>query len=234
MTTAAAHELRVSEIFESVQGEGASAGLPAIFVRLARCNLRCSWCDTPYSWDWQRYRYEDEVRRMSVGEVADAVRASGAPRLIVTGGEPMLQAAAVAALLERLPAELAVEVETNGTVRPEPPLATRVDQWNVSPKLASGGDPARRRLKPDALASLLATGRAWLKLVLESEREVPELEALLTLTAWPRERVLIMPQARTREELAERAPVIERLARELGVGVSPRLHIERWGGERGR
>ena len=55
-------KLKLSEVFESIQGEGPSAGLPCVFVRLATCNLHCSYCDTKYTWDWQNYDYEREVR----------------------------------------------------------------------------------------------------------------------------------------------------------------------------
>src|SRR4051794_41183262 len=65
--------LKISEIFESLQGEGVSIGAPCIFVRLAQCNLHCTWCDTKYTWDFERYRYEDEVREQPVAEVAQIV-----------------------------------------------------------------------------------------------------------------------------------------------------------------
>jgi hypothetical protein len=108
-----------------------------------------------------------------------------------------------------------------------------VNQWNVSPKLENSGEPADRRLQTTAMRALLATGRAWLKLVVESPDDMVEGAALIDALAWPRERVLLMPQASTREALAERTPVVLRLAREHRVGTSPRLHVERWGGRRG-
>src|SRR5436309_15545790 len=101
--------LRISEIFESVQGEGASAGAPSLFVRLAVCNLRCTWCDTRYTWDWSAYRYEEEVTRVAVDDVARRIVASEGTHVVVTGGEPMLQQPALEALLERIPAERHVE-----------------------------------------------------------------------------------------------------------------------------
>ena len=225
--------LRLSEIFESVQGEGPSAGAPSVFLRLATCNLRCRWCDTKYTWDWSRHRYEDEVREVEVAEVARQLAASTAPQLVVTGGEPLLQQRALVRLLEALPAALRVEVETNGTLAPPPALALRVDQWNVSPKLANSGELRARRIVPEALAALASTGRAWLKLVVQAEDELAEIDALLAEVGWPKERILFMPEAATRLALAERAPVVSRLAASRGVGTSPRLHVERWDGKRG-
>src|SRR5260221_7370677 len=225
--------LRISEIFESIQGEGACAGAPSVFLRLAACNLRCRWCDTRYTWDWSAYRYEDEVRRVSVTEVALRLRASAAPHLVVTGGEPLLQQPALAALFESLGSSWFVEVETNGTLAPCAPLARRVDQWNVSPKLANSGEPRERRIVADALGAFLRTGHAWLKLVIEAEEDMEESDALLRELEWPKERVLFMPQASSRTALSERAPLVARLARERGIHPSPRLHIERWDGRRG-
>jgi 7-carboxy-7-deazaguanine synthase len=228
-----ARTLRLSEIFESIQGEGASAGAPSVFVRLATCNLRCTWCDTKYTWDWSHYRYEDEVKQVDVADVAKAVLTRPETHLVVTGGEPLLQDGALVTLLAALPPERYVEMETNGTLAPSPDLAARVDQWNVSPKLANCGETAKRRLVPAALGALLATGRAWLKLVVEGESDLSEADALIQSLAWPRERVLLMPQAASREDLAARSPLVARWASERGVGTSPRLHVERWGGRRG-
>src|SRR3954468_10173863 len=83
--------LKVSEIFESLQGEGVSTGMPCIFVRLAQCNLHCTWCDTKYTWDFERYRYEDEGREVTAREIAERVNATVSRRLVLTGGEPLLQ-----------------------------------------------------------------------------------------------------------------------------------------------
>jgi 7-carboxy-7-deazaguanine synthase len=117
------------EIFASVQGEGPSAGAPVAFVRLSRCNLACQWCDTAYTW-----RFEGDARphrdgvaydrsanqiALPVAHVAQRIRALGQKRLVVTGGEPLLQAGRLAELLEALD-DTAVEVETNGTTRAPP------------------------------------------------------------------------------------------------------------------
>src|SRR5690606_32136713 len=98
--------LTVNEIFHSIQGESTFAGEPCVFVRLTACVLRCRWCDTPYAFH--------EGRRMSVGEVVDAVEAYGCPTVEITGGEPLLQPD-VRPLMERLlEAGRRVMVETGG------------------------------------------------------------------------------------------------------------------------
>lgn len=233
-TSVARGKLALSELFTSVQGEGASAGAPCLFVRLAHCNLRCAWCDTRYSWDFASYEYAREVEIVPTAEVAERIRASGAERLVITGGEPLIQRGELEALVALLDPALVLEVETNGTLAPGAVLIARVNQWNVSPKLANGGDPAEKRLKPTTLAELSATGCAYLKLVVAEASDLVEAEALIAATAWPRERVLLMPQAATRAELHARAPLVRTEALARGLRYSSRLHIERWDGERGR
>jgi 7-carboxy-7-deazaguanine synthase len=227
-------KLAVSELFESIQGEGASAGTPCLFLRLAHCNLRCSWCDTRYSWDFEQYNYAEEVENLETVAVAERVKTSGAARLVLTGGEPLIQRAEVETLLTLLSPELVIEVETNGTLSPGARLLARVDQWNVSPKLANSGDPAQKRLRLGPLRELVGSDRAYLKLVVATATDLAEAEALITACAWPRERVMLMPQAATRSELGARAPLVQAEALARGLRYSPRLHVERWNGERGR
>src|SRR5262245_36501328 len=228
-------DLKLSELFSSIQGEGASAGAPSIFLRLAQCNLHCVWCDTKYTWDFRTYRFEDEVHAEDVPDVARRIAELSGDRLVVTGGEPLLQQEGLAELLRLLDAEVRrfVEIETNGTVQPSEALAERVDQWNVSPKLANAGDPERLRLKPDVLAAFARTGRAFLKLVVESDGDADEAEALALSLEWPSERVLLMAQASTREVLAARGPLVAAAALSRNFRYSPRLHVERWNGARG-
>ncbi|MCB9585434.1 MAG: 7-carboxy-7-deazaguanine synthase QueE [Polyangiaceae bacterium] len=248
--------LRISEVFASIQGEGASTGAPCVFLRLALCNLRCSWCDTKYTWDWKQFRYADEVKERSVDDLAEEVshlladldlkgernaakppsypnNAPHLPRLVITGGEPLIQSKALIALLAQLPDDVVVEVETNGTFAPTLELAERVNQWNVSPKLAHGGDPEKRRIVDDALLALGDTGRAWLKLVVEGEQDWREIEALVERLEWPRERVMLMPQATDPESLKRRLPLVESIAARQHVRACTRLHVELWGGRRG-
>src|ERR1700693_2837474 len=100
--------MKVSEIFYSIQGEGILAGIPSVFVRLSGCNLRCVWCDTPYtSWN-------PEGREMSLDEILAAVRGYQATHVVLTGGEPLMFAESVA--LTKGLGEAHITVETAGTV----------------------------------------------------------------------------------------------------------------------
>ena len=101
--------MRVSEIFRSIQGEGRSQGLITTFVRLAGCNLSCSWCDTPYA--------REGGKEVPVGDVFQAVEFSSCSRVCITGGEPLLQGDELGALVQKLDeAGYRVEIETNGTI----------------------------------------------------------------------------------------------------------------------
>jgi organic radical activating enzyme len=231
---ATSETLKLSEIFASLQGEGPSLGAPALFVRLALCNLRCAWCDTRYTWDFERYSFEREVREERVSEVARRIRAASERRVVITGGEPLLQQPALVSLLAELPADIQIEVETNGTLPPAAALLARVNQWNVSPKLAHSGDPEGRRIREDALSKLRDSGRAFLKFVVREAEDLREIEALLSRLSWPADRTYLMPEAATLQDHESRAPAVAALSERRGFGFSPRLHVVLWGGERGR
>lgn len=133
MTTTA---LPIVEIFHSIQGEGTRVGEPATFIRLAGCNLRCTWCDTPYSWSREGIA---AARKMTLTELASSVTESS---VVITGGEPMLHGRHLPALIDelRLAGVHHVTVETNATLF-DPALAPHVDLWSLSPKLPASGEP---------------------------------------------------------------------------------------------
>lgn len=224
--------LNVSEVFTSIQGEGASAGQPSTFLRLAGCNLRCSFCDTPYSWDFARYPKHEHVQRRTVADLAPELE--DAERLVITGGEPLLQQPELEALLQALPERPHVEVETNGTIAPTDALRRRIDQWNVSPKLANADESEPRRLVASSIEALIATGRAWFKFVIVRHDDVAEVEALIQRFGLDRRRVLLQAEAKDRQSLRQSTPLVSALCREHSLGYSPRLHLELWDGARGR
>jgi organic radical activating enzyme len=191
------------------------------------------WCDTKYTWDWQNFEYDREVTRLSIAEVTKRLTALVPRRLVITGGEPLLQQAALAALVQSLHNDWIIEVETNGTFTPDAPLLARIDQWNVSPKLAHASDPLASRIRLETLRALARARNAWLKVVIERANDLTELDQLLTQVSWPKEKILLMPQASSAVDLQQRARLISALALQRGVGTSPRLHVERWNGKRG-
>jgi 7-carboxy-7-deazaguanine synthase len=225
------------EIFRSVQGEGASVGLPSVFVRLSRCNLRCSWCDTPYTWDWDRFDRDAETLALDPAAVAARVAEVAGPvtNAVLTGGEPLVQQkplADLAAHLKKL--NFRLEVETNGTLVPSHDLAGWIDQWNVSPKLSGAGMEATEREAPEALAWFAAQPHASFKLVVGSPAEADEALDLIGRYRVPRERVILMPEGTDAATLAERGRWLADLCAREGLRLGTRLHVQLWGPERGR
>ena len=231
-----------AEIFASLQGEGPSQGRPCAFVRLSRCNLACVWCDTAYTWRFEgdnrphraQLTYERKANQVTLDEeeAARRIAALGQPRLVVTGGEPLLQASAVARMLAFLP-DMRVEIETNGTVAPPPALDALVAQYNVSPKLAHSGNPADLALPPERLRAWAAEPRAAFKFVVAEPADVEEVLELAGRFAIPRERVWLMAEGTDAATLEAREAWLAPLCLEHGLTLSKRMHIQLYGDTRG-
>ena len=242
MLTLAAQTPGEPEIFASLQGEGASAGKPCAFIRLSRCNLACVWCDTAYTW---RFEGDNRPHRdgidfgrkanqvtLSEEEAAARIAALGQSRLVITGGEPLLQAAALARMIAALP-QMHIEVETNGTVAPPPALDMLIEQYNVSPKLAHSGNPAELALPPERLATWAAEPRAWFKFVVAEPGDVEEVRSLQRAHSIPSARIFLMPEGRDSEALRARGRWLAGLCSAHGFNFSDRLHIHLYGDTRG-
>jgi 7-carboxy-7-deazaguanine synthase len=230
------------EIFASIQGEGASMGKPCTFVRLSRCNLACVWCDTAYTWrfegdnrphrDGEAYDRAANQVTLSETEVAARIAALGQHRLVITGGEPLLQAPALARMITHLP-ETHIEIETNGTVPPSPALDALVHQYNVSPKLAHSGNPADLALPPERLAHWAAEPRAWFKFVIAEPGDVDQVLAIQQAHAIPPHRIFLMPEGRNSETVRARARWLAQICSDHEFNLSDRLHIHLFGDTRG-
>ncbi len=230
------------EIFASLQGEGPSAGRPCTFIRLSRCNLACEWCDTAYSWrftgDNRPHRdgiaFDRAANQVALSEEDAAARiaALGGKRLVVTGGEPLLQAPALARMLALLPC-MHVEVETNGTVAPTPALDALVQQYNVSPKLAHSGNPAELALIPERLAAWATEPKASFKFVMAEPGDIEEVLLLQRRYHIPGERIFLMPEGRDSETLRTRARWLAQICSEHEFNFTDRLHIHLFGDTRG-
>ena len=231
--------MRIAEIYASLQGEGLLAGTPSTFVRTSGCNLRCTWCDTPFT-SWQ-----PEGTERSVADVLAVVDALEPRHVVVTGGEPLLFAD-VADLCRRLRAAgRHVTIETAGTVWLEAP----VDLMSISPKLSTSAPPAdtpggwrerheRTRRDDAVLLRLMAAGPYQLKFVIDSPADITEALAWVedlerTGTTVDRGRILFMPQARMPDELATKTAWLAAECARLGVRLARRFHIEWFGNTRG-
>lgn len=230
------------EIFASLQGEGPSAGRPVAFVRLSRCNLACVWCDTAYTWrfegDNRPHRDAAAFDRMAnqvvldEAEVAARIMALGQGRLVITGGEPLLQGAALTRMVALLEG-MEIEIETNGTVAPHAALDPLVTQYNVSPKLKHAGNPLESSQIPERLAEWSKKPQVWFKFVISAPHDLGEVLALIETYGIRRERVFVMPEGTSSEVLRERERWLAPLALEHGLRLTDRLHIHLYGDTRG-
>ena len=235
------------EVFRTLQGEGVSLGCPAVFLRLSLCNLHCTWCDTPFTWNWEgtpwphqddrKYRKGDHLVDESVDDIMTLLVAAAreGDRLVITGGEPLLQQDELVTLLSKIPDLFSgVEIETNSTQKPTPQLDAFVTQYNVSPKLSNSGNDAKLRLDEQALEFFAAKERAFFKFVVLDQKDLTEILDLQNTYQLPGERILLMPEGRTPAALAENRHWIARTCLEHGFRLTDRLHVQLWGDQRGR
>jgi len=214
---------RIAEIFASLQGEGVTAGLPSLFVRLQGCSVGCVWCDTKYSWD------PTKGELLSPQAILEEAALSDLQNVVLTGGEP-LESPLFSLLVSALKAQgYRIEVETAGVLEP-PDLP--VDQWNVSIKLAHSGVPEELRISPKAIHAFV-TRDAWFKFVVAQPEDVEEVLELQNRFSLPQKRILLMPEGIERETLIERSRWVWEACRSHGFRFSPRLHILLFGAKRG-
>ena len=226
--------MQVNEIFKSIQGEGPNFGKPAIFLRTAQCNLKCTWCDTKYTWDWKNYDFQKEVKEMTIDEVKDAILDLEIKHLVITGGEPVLQQDDLADLLSFLKPDFYVEVETNCTILPNKMLTDLIDQWNVSPKTKNSGNPLELCENNECYYFFANQENCFFKYVVENESDIPEIKKFVTKYNIPENRVQLMTQASTKEEISMKEKSISELAKLHNFSFSPRLHVAMWGSQRGK
>jgi 7-carboxy-7-deazaguanine synthase len=230
--------LQIQERFVSIQGEGTLVGTPSSFLRTTGCNLRCSWCDSPDS-SWTPKGVPHDLEELV------AWCASGPRHVVLTGGEPMLHAA-LAPLSRRLRAGgHHVTIETAGTRILE---GLECDLMSLSPKLANSTPWERapqlaerheaQRIERSVLGDLMRAYPWQLKFVVAAEdpralaRDLGEIDGLLALLALPRasrDRVLLMPEAVTREALTRGYAALLNPCRARGFRLGQRLHIELFG-----
>jgi organic radical activating enzyme len=220
------------EIFASLQGEGLSAGKPCAFIRLSRCNLACRWCDTAYTWDFSTFDRKANQVTLSEQDAAAQIAALNQNRLVITGGEPLLQAPALARLIALLP-PMHIEVETNGTVLPPSSLASLIHQYNVSPKLAHSGNPADIALDPAMLAHWSSEPKANFKFVISAPQDVAEVLEIQQVHAIQPSRIFLMPEGRDSGTLRARETWLADICATHGFALSDRLHIHLYGDTRG-
>ena len=226
--------MNIAELFYSIQGEGLLAGVPSVFSSTSGCNMRCAWCDTPYT------SWAPEGEDIPLGRILDYVDEHSSGYVAITGGEPMI-AIGMTELTQRLRAmDQHITVETAGTVY----SPVECDLMSISPKLSNstprerdGGRWASRhdqlRIQPGVLMRLTAEYEYQLKFVVTSPEDLPEIQALARMVGAPPDRVLLMPEGIDAATLHDRAVWLAEICKEEGFRYCPRLHIELYGNRRG-
>lgn len=225
--------MKVNEIFYSLQGEGFLAGVPSVFVRLAGCPLRCRWCDTKYAWD------QTAGTEYNISEIVQAVQQWPCKFIVITGGEPMINAD-LPQLAHRLKtAEKHITIETAGIAfMPDIPC----DLMSISPKLSNSTptDPKLAAIhensRPDTavLRDLIDSYKYQLKFVVDSQSDLAEIQqAIKKIGKVDKDVVMLMPQAATRDELLARSPMVAEMCKHTGFAFCQRLQILLWDNQGG-
>jgi 7-carboxy-7-deazaguanine synthase len=227
--------MKIAELFYSIQGEGRLAGVPSAFVRTTGCNLRCVFCDTPFT------SWTPEGEDIPLADIFARLSDFPTRHAVVTGGEPLLAPEVVplcAGLRER---GYHVTVETAATIFK--PVAC--DLASLSPKLSNSTPHQResgrfalrheqQRLRVDVIRAFMEQSDYQLKFVVDRPGDVDEVRAVLDqLPGFDRAKVLLMPQGVTRAELDERGLWLAEVCKVHGFRYCPRLHIELYGNTRG-
>jgi 7-carboxy-7-deazaguanine synthase len=227
--------MKIAEIFHSIQGEGKLAGVPSVFVRTSGCNLRCTWCDTPYtSWN-------PEGEELTIAAIMSRVEEFPCSHVVLTGGEPMITDG-VEELTRRIrDSGRHLTIETAATVWKD----VECDLASISPKLANstpwdreGGKFAAtheaHRIDVEVIRRFMAFADYQLKFVVDSPRDLEEIDILLAqLSRYDPANVLLMPQGVSAVELGAKNSWLPELCKEHGFRFCPRLHIYLYGNTRG-
>lgn len=198
-------------------------------------------CDTPYTWRFNEriphgkptvYNPAEEIQKLSIKEVADQVR-TGPSHVVLTGGEPMLQADKLTELMYALGRFYSFEFETAGTIAPNPEWEIYENiSYVVSPKLSNSGNQRHLRYKPDVLEAFRNT-RAVFKFVVCDEKDFGEIDDIVTKHRINPHRVFIMPEGMNAETVLKNGFWLTPLALRRGYRTTTRLQVLLWGNKRG-
>ncbi|MYF97844.1 7-carboxy-7-deazaguanine synthase QueE [Candidatus Poribacteria bacterium] len=225
--------MKYSELFHTIQGEGMLIGVPSVFFRTSYCNLRCTWCDTPYT------SWTPENKDITVTESVDAIAQFGCKYVVITGGEPFIQTKELIALCHELDKRgHHITIETNATVYAN--VAAHL--ISMSPKLYNSNPPEdnrffkrheRERICPEVIRMFLDTYCCQVKFVVDTPEDLAEIKTLQKDIGIPSDTIMLMPQGKTSEVLQQKQEWLVELCKENGYRFSPRVHVDIWGEKRG-
>ena len=225
--------MKFSELFHTIQGEGQLIGVPSVFFRTSYCNLRCVWCDTPYT------SWHPEDQDITLAESVAKITQYGCKHVVITGGEPFIQPKALIALCRELDARgHHITIETNAT-RFVKVVAHLI---SMSPKLRNSNPSTqdrffkrheRDRIRPDVIRKFLDVYPCQVKFVVDTPEDLAEIQALQRDIAIPAETILLMPQGTIPTVLQQKQEWLVDLCKQNGYRYSPRVHVDIWGDKRG-
>ena len=222
--------LMVSEMFcDALQGEGVTTGHPAIFLRLTGCHLKCRWCDSTKIWsDGQKVSFAELNNLLYQNSNEFQLLNEGRIHLVITGGAPLLQQEKLASFLENLFSQggsCFVEIENEGTIRPNEMLQQLVCLWTCSPKLNNSGVDKDKRYKPKVIRALSCLETQF-KFVIRGEEDWLEIQKdyLDNQLIFPHQ-IVLMPEGCSREELDKSRLAVAEIAMRESVKYCDRLHI---------
>jgi 7-carboxy-7-deazaguanine synthase len=225
--------MKIIEIFYSLQGEGFLAGVPSVFVRLAGCPLRCRWCDTKYAWDQAKGLY------YSIEKIVQKVQHLQGKFVVITGGEPMIDSDLPQLTRELRACRKHITIETAG-IAFVPDLAC--DLMSISPKLGNSVPIEAElaaihedsRLDVAVLSELIDNYEYQLKFVVDSQDDLAEIQQTIKeIGNVDLEKVMLMPQAGTRDELSAKSPMVADMCKRSGFVFGQRLQVMLWNNKRG-
>jgi len=216
--------MKICETFVSFCGE-VNVGRLAFFIRAAGCNLKCGFCDTNYA--------KTESVDMTVDDLVQ--QAMNFNRVVITGGEPLLQKQDVGKFIEKVKRKnpnIVIEIETNGTIKPLGGKFLGDVIFNVSPKLCNSGNEYSKRIIYDTLG-WFSEMDANFKFVIASPDDIDEVNMLVNEFGISKRQVFLMPEGKTKEEQMYKMEAIARYAKANGYNISPRLHVLIYDNKRG-
>ena len=230
------------EIFYSILGEGKRAGKTAIFIRLSICNLHCIWCDTDYTWNWEgsnfkhindgksdykKFKKEDWVIDVEIDELIETIESYPCKRIILTGGDPLLQQKELCFLAQKLKAKgCFIEVETNGTLLPITAMDRHVDQYNVSPKLNNSNNELKLRVKDKAMKYFQKSHKSTFKFVIDNKEDIEEVLWLRDQFEINPKDIYLMPQGTLSDTLQNKQHWVVDLCKQYGINFT--AHPSLW------
>lgn len=227
-------KLHLSEHFCSLQGEGRTVGVPAIFWRFKGCVLNCVWCDTLEVWkQGTAYTYEELYALFAGAEYFHKLN-KGIFHLVITGGDPLLQGDRIAEFLQycddrgEQTTHWFIECENQGSLVPPQNFTDWIQLWNISPKLTNSGMDEAKRIVPKVMEAHARRPNAIFKFPVATKDDLLEVCAIIQRFRINPRNVYLMPVSATREEHQSKGAEVAAWCIKEGFNFSPRLQLVLW------